>query len=288
MEHSLAHHYKNTVQQLKGLYVTEEAQAMADQLFSHFFNLSPVQRVISGKLPADQQKLTLLNNAIQKLLYHVPLQYVLGKAWFMDMEFDVNPSVLIPRPETEELVDLIVKYYSNKPVNNILEVMDIGTGSGCIAIALYSQLNNTRVTAIDISEEALNTASRNAAKNAAEINFIAADILDQTCWHLFPKYNLIVSNPPYVTFSEKSLMLPNVTDYEPHTALFVTDNDPLIFYKAIFLFAKSNLLEGGSLWFEINEMFGNELKTMAFDQGFSEVNIIFDIRGKSRFLQCLK
>jgi release factor glutamine methyltransferase len=206
----------------------------------------------------------------------------------MDLELAVNPSVLIPRPETEELVSLILKQYSGWKSDSELKILDIGTGSGCIPIALKRYLRGSIITAIDISQEALKVATENAAIIKVEINFISADILDHSQWTQLPQFDLIVSNPPYVTNKEKKLMQPNVLDHEPHTALFVSDDDPLIFYRDIIALAKIKLQKAGCLWFEINEMFGEAISDMALNQGFKEVNIIFDFRGKSRFLQCFK
>ncbi len=274
--------------QLKALYPVDEARSMADRVFEHFLFLTPAQRVLSGSNPVRDFKTITIQKAISRLLNQEPLQYVLGKAYFLDMEFEVNPSVLIPRPETEELVSLIIESYSGKTPDSQTQFLDIGTGSGCIAIGLKHNFPDSRVAAIDISDKAIRVAAENAVKNNAEINFIKADILDPTQWHLFPTCNLVVSNPPYVTHAEKQFMLPNVLEHEPYAALFVPDNDPLLFYRAIFAYAKTKLLSDGSLWFEINEMFGEELKDMAIAQGFTEVNIIFDFKGKSRFLHCRK
>jgi release factor glutamine methyltransferase len=288
MAHSMQIVYKNIVLKLKALYPDEEARAMADRIFEHFFNLTPIQRVISETILDDEDKIPQIEAAINKLLSQVPLQYVLGSAFFMDMELNVNSSVLIPRPETEELVSLILKHFSDRKADTQLRVLDIGTGSGCIAIALKRYLSHSQVSAIDISKDAIEVAVSNASKYHADVNFIHADILDQTQWVELPQYELIVSNPPYVTQADKLLMQPNVVNYEPHTALFVPEDDPLLFYRVITAFAKTKLSFEGSLWFEINEMFGNELRDMALNQGFKEVNIIFDFQGKSRFLQCSK
>jgi release factor glutamine methyltransferase len=246
-----------------------------------------VKRVISGSNPVELTLGNALYNALKQLLNNIPLQYVLGKAYFMNMEFIVGSSVLIPRPETEELVNLIVKEHSIlKPINNI-KVLDIGTGSGCIAISLKHLILNSNVTAIDISEEALSVAKANSDKNNTEVDFFMADILDRNQWNFLPECDLIVSNPPYVTNHEKQFMNKNVLNYEPHTALFVSDDDPLIFYRLIMDFAKAKLSAGGSLWFEINEKFGEELKAMANRKGFSQSNIFSDIHGKSRFLHTI-
>jgi release factor glutamine methyltransferase len=288
MAHSIQNLYRNIVLKLKALNPDEEARAMADRLFEYYFNITPAQRIFSGTTPANQDKISLIEEAAGRLLNHVPLQYVLGTAYFMDMEFAVTPDVLIPRPETEELVSLIVKDLAKKKTTHKFRILDIGTGSGCIAISLKHFLPAAEVTAIDISNEALRLASANAVKNNVTVSFIHADIIDELQWESLPECDLIVSNPPYVTLSEKQFMQPNVLDYEPHTALFVPDDDPLIFYRTIIAFAEISLSEDGSLWFEINEQFGGELRNMALNQGFKEVNIIFDIRGKSRFLQCSK
>jgi release factor glutamine methyltransferase len=280
--------HKSIVLKLKALYGAEEVCAMSDRLFEYYLHLSPTQRVLAGVTVVDSDLITAIDDAVQKLLSNIPLQYVLGTAFFMDLKFAVNPSVLIPRPETEEMVDLIIKQYAAMHVGQKLNILDIGTGSGCIAIALKRFLPASVISAIDISEEALKVAAYNASKNNATVNFIHTDILDKTQWNELAHFDLIVSNPPYVTHEEKIQMLPNVLDHEPHTALFVPDDDPLIFYRTIIDFSKFKLRKAGVLWFEINEKFGGELKDIAMNQGFTEANIIFDFRGKSRFLQCLK
>lgn len=286
MPYTLNELYKTTVLHLKAQFPAEEARAMADRLFEHYFKLAPVQRIIDGNSIAEDSATVSVEKAVQQLLNNMPLQYILGFAWFMDLEIEVNPSVLIPRPETEEMVSLILEYLKGRQSPRKPSIMDIGTGSGCIAIAIKKNLPESEVTAIDISVEALKVARRNAKSNLVEINFIHADMLNQSQWFNFPQVDLIVSNPPYVTHEEKKQMHRNVLDHEPHTALFVPDDDPLVFYHEIIALAKSKLCESGSLWFEINENFGEELRNMALKQGFKEVNIIFDFRGKSRFLQC--
>ena len=280
--------HKSIVRKLMVLYPLEEARAMADRLVEHYLHYSPSQRVINGATLVNEAEISLIEDSIIKLLCNIPLQYVLGIGYFMDMEFIVNSSVLIPRPETEELVSLILKQYSESKAVSKLNILDIGTGSGCIAISLKKFLPLSSVSAIDISNEALKVAVENASANKVEINFTRKDILDQAQWETIPQFDLIVSNPPYVTHEEKKQMQLNVLDHEPHTALFVPDDDPLLFYREIIALAKLKLCEEGSLWFEINEMFGVELKELAESQGFKEVNIFFDIRGKSRFLHAVK
>jgi release factor glutamine methyltransferase len=288
MTYSASGYYKSIVLKLKVLYTNEEARAMADRLFDYYLNLSPAKRVLSANALVEADKISLMDEALSKLLRNVPLQYVIGEVCFMDMQFVVNSSVLIPRPETEEMVSLILKQYSKRNPENRLNILDIGTGSGCIPVAIKRHIPESDVSSIDISKDALIVATENAVKNGADINFIHGDILDQTQWETLSQFDIIVSNPPYVTYAEKSLMQLNVLDHEPHMALFVPDDDPLIFYQEIIALAKLKLYEAGSLWFEINEMFAEELRNMALNQGFKEVNIIFDFHGKSRFLQCLK
>ena len=288
MIHTIQQKYRDTVLKLKVLYADEEARAITDRLFEHYFNLTPVQRILSAKTPAAEDIIPLFEEAVKKVLNHVPLQYVIGSEYFMDMDFAVNESVLIPRPETEELVSRIVTHFPTTQKDQNLRILDIGTGSGCIAISLSRFLHGSTVTAVDISKEAIQVAKANADKNNAKVHFVCADILDSSQWDTLPQFDIIVSNPPYVTEAEKKFMLPNVINYEPHNALFVPDDDPLKFYSAIFAFAKIKLSTGGSLWFEINEMFGEALSDMAKNKGFREINIFFDIRGKSRFLHAIK
>lgn len=288
MTSTISNIYKSTKLKLSSLYTVEEASAMADRLFEHFFSLSPANRVLSGLSMADAGITINIELAVNQLLRHVPLQYITGTAHFMNMEFHVNSQVLIPRPETEEMVSLILKELSSENGNTEFRILDIGTGSGCIAISLKKHFPVSDVSAIDVSEEALEIARGNAFKNQVKAEFVKADILDSSQWGFAFPYNLIVSNPPYVMLSEKQQMQPNIVDYEPHKALFVPDDDPLVFYNVILKFAKKYLRSDGSLWFEINELFGEQLKRLAISHGFREANIIFDFRGKSRFLQCSK
>jgi len=235
--------YQSITLDLITLYPEEEAKAIADRLVDYFFDLKPMQRALNGKNLVEQERLVRVKVAMERLLKHEPLQYVIGKAYFLDMEFEVNPSVLIPRPETEELVILVLEDLDRhrQGMSKKLRILDIGTGSGCIAISLKKKLPMAEVTALDVSEGALEVARRNAVSNQVELNFLLMDILDRSQWPSLPEFDLIVSNPPYVTLAEKEAMLPNVLDHEPHNALFVPDEDPLIFYKAIASFAKDKI-----------------------------------------------
>jgi len=283
--HSIQGLYKDTVLKLKALYADEEARAIADRLFEHYFNLTPAKRVLAAAYAAEAVKIKLLSEGLTLLNNNVPLQYVTGTAYFMDLEFKVNPSVLIPRPETEQLVSMILKTFPLTEPGNKLQITDIGTGSGCIAVALKHNLPEAQVTAVDISQEALDAAAANAVKHNVSVQFVKADILDKAQWDALPECDLIVSNPPYVTFSEKKLMHRNVLDHEPHIALFVPDDDPLVFYRSIAGFAKAKLKKNGVLWFEINEQFGDKTIEMLANEGFTNSIIFSDFHKKERFLQ---
>ena len=213
---------------------------------------------------------------IARLSRHEPLQYIVGSARFHGHKFKVNPAVLIPRPETEQLVDLIV---DENPASD-LRVLDMGTGSGCIAISLARALKFAQVEALDVSRDALNVARENAAALKAKVRFFESDMLSP---QPASRYDIIVSNPPYVCWSERDAMDRNVKDYEPAQALFVPDNDPLLFYKAIAPYAAQSLEPGGKLYLEINQRFGADVKRLLEQNGLDEVRIIEDSYGNVRF-----
>lgn len=223
-----------------------------------------------------------LLSLLEELRTSKPIQYILQEAWFYKLRFKVNPSVLIPRDETEELVDLVIRTEQGMepPARTLL---DIGTGSGCIAIAIKKNLAFLDVTALDISSQALEVAATNAKENAVAIRFMVADILQQQPGEVF---DIIVSNPPYVKEDERSDMHPNVLAHEPHTALFVRNDDPLIFYRAILAYARKGLVDGGRLYFEINEFLGPEMVALAAEYGFREIKLIKDFQEKDRMLTC--
>ncbi len=228
--------------------------------------------------PTDLEK---IKSIVLRLKNDEPIQYILGETEFYGLKLKVNPSVLIPRSETEELVEWVVQ--SKLPLN--CSVLDIGTGSGCIAIAIKSQLKNAQVSGIDISSEALAIAQQNAVENGLEVNFYLADILNLSNLDR-EKYDVIVSNPPYIRESEKEQMHSNVLNYEPEIALFVPNNDPLKFYRAIAVFAKNNLCEKGRLFFEINESLGAEMFDLLTNYGFYQIEVRKDINGKNRMVCC--
>jgi release factor glutamine methyltransferase len=223
-----------------------------------------------------------LAHIIQRLEADEPLQYILQEAWFYGFPFFVDTRVLIPRPETEELVYLILKDVDNQRLTSIL---DIGTGSGCIPISLSLKSKNTTITGIDVSEDALAVAAQNAATLGANVHFVAQDILDESQWSQLGTYDIIVSNPPYIPPSEMALMSANVLDYEPHLALFVAEDNPLIFYKKIATFAKKHLNPNGKLFFECNEYNASILQNDLIHNGFSDVQLHKDMEGKERMIR---
>ena len=231
--------------------------------------------------PSDKQKLATLKARLQK---GEPVQYITGKSPFCGRFFHVEPGVLIPRPETEELVDMVISAMSvgSRPLN----ILDIGTGSGCIAISLALQ-KDTNVTAWDISEKALAIADKNAEMLKATVAFECQDIFKASCPQE-PYWDIIISNPPYICRKEAALMESNVLDHEPHEALFVPDEEPLLFYEAIGKYAQQGLTPGGLLAFEINPLYANQLSNTLSDQGFHDISIVNDSFGKQRFILCYR
>lgn len=267
---------------LKGKYPEEEISSFIFMLFEAYCGLSKTELLAGKREYINESELLLVYDAVKALEQHKPIQYILGKTTFYGLEFKVTPAVLIPRPETEELVDLIIEENKNK---NELKILDIGTGSGCIAVSLKKTIPGSNVSALDISAEAIETAKQNAYANDVAVNFICSDILNENQWQELEEYDIIISNPPYVLESEKAMMQPNVLNYEPSTALFVPDSNALIFYDAIFRFAISKKKQS-QIYFEINENKSGELISMANKYGISDNRVIKDINGKDRFLIC--
>lgn len=253
-----------------------EIQAIVYLLLENRLGLSKTE-ILSGKEIPDPE-IYLFEDDIKMINDHMPIQYIINGAEFHGRKFKVNPSVLIPRPETELLVSGIKKALTNITQPHIL---DIGTGSGCLAITLYLELSNAVVHAIDVSPEALETAKLNAKSLQAKVQFHEHDILQN---ELTGKFDLIVSNPPYITQEEKKQMKKNVLDYEPHLALFAPPEDPLEFYKAIAMKSKPALKPGGSVWVEINEQFGQYTLNIFKDAGYRTTNIIKDLDKKERIV----
>ena len=252
-----------------------EIQSIIYLLLENKFGLTKTD-VLSGKLihTVNQPELNL---CIERINNQEPIQYILKEAFFFGRFFKVNPAVLIPRPETELLIHEIIQ--SRIGNTNPIRILDIGTGSGCIAISLALEIKNATVTASDISPTALDCATENAMLHKAPIHFIEHDILNA---ELTEAFDLIISNPPYIAIEEKSTMKPNVLEFEPHLALFAPENDPLIFYRKIIEKSKNALLANGSLWFEINENYSINVCEILKARGFENVNVIQDMSGKER------
>lgn len=268
--------------ELQSVYDTEEATAIGFLLMQHVFGFNKAD-VLTGKLLKDssQAELTTL---LDRLKQHEPVQYVLGETEFYGRRFLVNPFVLVPRPETEELVDWIIR--ENQHLAE-LRILDIGTGSGCIAISLAASLKRAHVTAIDVSPEALQTARKNAAINQVAVDFVPADVLATDWLNLFEtiQFDVIVSNPPYVTPAEQPLMRPNVIQFEPHLALFVPDDDPLLFYRRIAEHCRSLLKTGGACYVEVNEQYVHPVADVFVAHGLLQVEVKKDLFGKERFVK---
>ena len=275
--------------ELEKIYGSDEANTLIMILLEHYFNIDRVKIAMNPELRLSESEMLTLHFAVKELLKNKPVQYIIGETEFCGMRFFVNENVLIPRPETEEMVNMIVSRRDKACfVRTGCDVLDIGTGSGCIAISLAKLLKDSAVTAVDVSEKALEVAKKNAEANEVNVNFIKDDILNpQNRDLLNGQFDIIVSNPPYVCESEKSEMRANVLDYEPSTALFVSDNDPLVFYRKILEFAQKALKPNGEVWFEINEKFGNEMQDLCFDMGFNNIEIIKDFRDRDRILRAV-
>ncbi|MEE9363333.1 MAG: peptide chain release factor N(5)-glutamine methyltransferase [Cellulophaga sp.] len=267
--------------ELDAKYPKEEVDSFFYLLVDAFLGLERFILAIEPEYNVAKNKEAPLFSGLSDLKLEKPIQYIIGKTHFYDLEFQVNKSVLIPRPETEELVDWIVSEYKN--TNSELRILDIGTGSGCIAISLAKNLPNAKVFALDVSINALAVAKQNAKVNEVNIEFIEADILDVDS--LDCKFDVIVSNPPYVRELEKKEMSKNVLEEEPGLALFVSDENPLVFYKSIAKFSKGNLKENGTLYFEINQYLGRETKNLIENIGFKEIELRKDMYGKNRMLK---
>jgi len=268
--------FKNKMKStLSSIYESDELNSIFYLLSEEFLQISRSKILLADEIELDSKKQKLFLDALDRLKKNEPVQYVIGKTTFMDLEFNVNSNVLIPRPETEELVRLMLKDELDGK-----EILDIGTGSGCIAISLAKNLPNAKVSALDISEEALRVARENAKINNVDINFINADIFD---YQTEKKYDAIVSNPPYVRESEKALMKSNVLKYEPELALYVSDDNALIYYNSILDFSKSNLDKNGKIYLEINENYKDQMSNLLKNQFYNNVNFIKDINEKYRF-----
>ncbi len=267
--------------ELSGIYPTEEIMGITKILLEHVTGWNYTQQVINAHKSLLDRDKEQINSIVKRLKEYEPVQYILGKTEFYGLKIRVSPAVLIPRPETEELVALVLQ-------KNIMEkpkILDLGTGSGCIALALKSRLKNATVTGVDISGDALEIARENAKLNGLDVCFLKGNMLK---WRELSrgKYDIIVSNPPYVTEKEKTAMEPNVLNYEPSDALFVPDDDPLVFYRAVAELSKNQLVNGGSLFLEINANFANGVEILLNKAGFKNIEVLNDLSGKGRFVFC--
>jgi release factor glutamine methyltransferase len=271
--------YRNHfIKQLASFYDEKEAESFFYLTLEDFRGMKRIDLAVNPEAIFSEDEMPQWNFVLAQLKKEIPIQYILGKTHFFGLEFEVNDNVLIPRPETEELVEWILS--DNGKTN--LRILDIGTGSGCIAIALAKNLPNAKVSAIDVSKGALAMAKKNAERNNVGVNFIQKDILATT--GLESEFDIIVSNPPYVRHLEKHEIRKNVLENEPHLALFVDDNDALIFYRKIAEIAQKNLAKGGKLYFEINQYLAKETMDMLEQKGFRFLELRKDIYGNDRMV----
>ncbi|WP_316808640.1 peptide chain release factor N(5)-glutamine methyltransferase [Pedobacter agri] len=267
--------------ELEPLYDQDEAKALFGLAAEHVFNLTPIKLKMMRDIDTDFVHLQKILSILNDLMIGKPIQHILGEAHFYGSFFKVNQNVLIPRPETEELVDWIINDCKTKPKAE-LSIFDVGTGSGCIPISLKKYLTGATVTTLDVSSEAIAVAKENAQIMDTNVDFILADI---AAFSSENRFDIIVSNPPYIRYLEQVEMHKNVLLHEPHLALFVSDGDPLIFYKVIADFAKTNLKPSGNVYFEINEYLGKETREMLEEKGFNDIVLKQDMQGKDRMLK---
>jgi release factor glutamine methyltransferase len=271
---------RSTFMQLKSLMGESEGRAVTGLLLKHFTSYDPLYINLYPETEIDADTMEQIDEAIRQLLEDKPVQYVLGETVFCDLPFFVDASVLIPRPETEELTQWIIK---NHPQAN--QLIDICTGSGCIAVSLANYIKDSKVYAVDVSEEALETARKNAVRNKITVDFMCCDVLNKDfSTALNAQFDVIVSNPPYVRKIEKQYMHKRVLDYEPELALFVSDDNPLAFYRAILQFGLEHLVNKGKLYFEINEIYGKEVALLFGEYGYTNIDLRRDIHGKDRMI----
>jgi len=271
------------IQELMPIFDSGESESFFYLILEEKHQLKRIDLALDPDLTFSNEEIQLWNMFLEKLKKEIPVQYLLGKTSFYGLDFEVNANVLIPRPETEELVDWIVSYNQIHKSTNPLRILDIGTGSGCIAISLAKNIPNAQVFAIDISEKALATAQKNAKKNDVNVTFILKDILQTE--DLEQQFDVIVSNPPYVRELEKQEIKKNVLHNEPHLALFVEDNNALIFYRKIAELTQKNLSPNGQLYFEINQYLGKETVDLLEKMNFKNIELRKDIYGNDRMVR---
>lgn len=284
-------------EQLNSIYAGSESVNIALLVLEDCTSQRNTDLLMNKEQELTDEQQEKIKNHVHRLLKHEPIQYIMQKTWFYGMELYVDKNVLIPRPETEELVDWVVKdvkasgldVFEKAPtdadVTKQLKMLDVGTGSGCIALALKKAMPKAEVWGCDVSEEALNVARRNGSALDIRVDFQGIDFLDEAQQKFLPTVDIIVSNPPYIPLQEKDQMNANVVDFEPHTALFVPDNDALLFYITIAKFAKKRLYEGGSIYLEIHENLGRDVVDLFLHHGFEKVELKKDMQGKERMVK---
>ncbi len=269
---------------LKNIQDEQEIESFFFILTEYLHNLKRIDVALNPDFEISDAAIEKWNAILAQLQQEKPIQYITREAWFYGLRFEVNENTLIPRPETEELVEWIIESQKSEVQSRKLEILDIGTGTGCIPISVKTNLPQANVSAIDVSEKALEVAKRNAASNKVEINFIQTNILEVL--DLNQNFDVIVSNPPYVRNLEKQEIKKNVLDYEPHLALFVEDNDALLFYRKIAQLALKNLSPNGLLFFEINQYLGKETVGLLENLGFKNIELKKDMYGNDRMIKC--
>jgi release factor glutamine methyltransferase len=284
-------------EELKGIYDEQEAINITALAIEYITGLSKTERVSKKQEQLSALQSDLLQNHLQRLKTGEPIQYIMNKSWFYGMELYVDKNVLIPRPETEELVQWIMDdmkvsgkdVFVRKPMEadktTQLKILDVGTGSGCLALALKKMMPKAEVWGCDVSEEALNVARRNGSTLDIRVDFQGLNFLDLAQQKLLPTIDIVVSNPPYVPLRDKEKMHSNVVDHEPHTALFVSDNDPLTFYKALAEFGKKRLYENGSIYMEIHESAGQDVVDLFKAHEYKKIELKKDMQGKNRMVK---
>lgn len=278
---SIAASFQTFIQNLSQIYDPGEARSIARIVFEDALRIKNTDSF--AQLSSTQHD--ILNSFQRRLLRHEPVQYILGQADFYGLKFKVSPAVLIPRQETEELIAWILETIKRDFDRKDLRVLDIGTGSGCIPITLKKKSSGLDVIALDISPKALEIAEENAEKNHAHVTLLQMNILDQNRWSSLEQFDIIVSNPPYIPLKETGLMPKHVTQFEPGLALFVGNENPLIFYENIADFAKTHLAEGGFLFFECNEFNAQKVVKMLENKGFKNIELQQDINGRDRMIR---
>jgi release factor glutamine methyltransferase len=269
--------------ELASIFDKNEARSISRLLVEEYLGLGHSSLLIHADEPVDPEIFDKFKHAVDRLKSNVPVQYILGKASFLGFDIKVGPGVLIPRPETEELALLLIndyQYYSRK-----IKILDIGTGSACLPVALKKRLHDVELTGIDASSAALEYAMQNISAHAADVNLIKLDFLDEANWGSLGSYDVIISNPPYVTGEDFPAMQKNVTEHEPGMALFADDRRPLLFYEKIIAFSREHLREEGFIYLEINEKHGELMMALLRENEFDNIVLSEDIRGKDRFIK---